>query len=87
MGLLDNMVYDVIPTVTSAIGNTTVNATVFDIECTAIPGAMQAAKMRGPEASSGATPYWYIIQMDNFTTVEVPTPCGSNPYFAASLNC
>lgn len=36
LGLLDNMVYDVIPTVPSAVGNTTVNASVYEVNCAAL---------------------------------------------------
>ena len=37
LGLLDNMVYDVIPQVAGATGNATVNASVYDVQCMSIP--------------------------------------------------
>ncbi|GJE84278.1 hypothetical protein PsYK624_003540 [Phanerochaete sordida] len=36
-GLQENIVYDVIPQVPSAVGNTTVNASVYTVECAAYP--------------------------------------------------
>lgn len=33
IGLQDNVIYDVLPVIPMAIGNTTVNATVFDAHC------------------------------------------------------
>ena len=32
-GLIDNLVYDVIPLVPSATGNVTVNASLYDVQC------------------------------------------------------
>lgn len=66
LGLLDNMVYDAIPMVTSAIGNTTINATIFNVDCAAVPSA--------PQTGSGVlTPFY--IQADQFTSVQVQIPC------------
>lgn len=36
LGLLDNMVYDVIPEVPSAVGQTVVNASIFNVQCESI---------------------------------------------------
>lgn len=59
-GLIDNVVYDVIPQVPNASGNTTANATVFDVQCYAMPEAQfwfsEVTKM----ASDGAW-QWQLI--------------------------
>ncbi|GJE91632.1 hypothetical protein PsYK624_077820 [Phanerochaete sordida] len=37
LGLQENMIYDIIPTIPSAYGSTAVNASVYDVDCTALP--------------------------------------------------
>lgn len=32
-GLIDNMVYDVIPLIPAAMGNATVNASIYEVDC------------------------------------------------------
>ena len=39
IGLADNVLYDVIPSVTSATGFTVVNASVYNVDCAAVPQA------------------------------------------------
>ncbi|GJE99694.1 hypothetical protein PsYK624_159650 [Phanerochaete sordida] len=40
IGLLDSMVYDVVPQVPGASGNATVNAAVYDVQCMALPNVV-----------------------------------------------
>ena len=84
LGLLDNFVYDIIPTVPSGVGTTTVNASVYDIECTTVPGFHQVDLATKVDESGATVPLWYIFQMDEHTTVEVDVPCGS-PFSFISL--
>lgn len=44
IGLAENMVYDIIPVVPAAVGNTTVNASVFEVQCAALPYANQTSQ-------------------------------------------
>lgn len=39
LGLVDSMVYDVIPGIPSAIGNVSVNASIYEVQCSALPSA------------------------------------------------
>lgn len=54
IGLADNMVYDIIPTVPAATGRTTVNASVFEVECAALPQGLQAM-LAGTDVTPGAS--------------------------------
>ena len=56
-GLSDNMVYDIIQPVPSAVGNTTVNASAYDVDCMLVPN---------PGALLNVT-----IQEENNTFVEL----------------
>ncbi|GJE84279.1 hypothetical protein PsYK624_003550 [Phanerochaete sordida] len=50
-GLQENMIYDVIPQVASAVGNATVNASVYTVEC---------AAYNPPESSINASTWAYV---------------------------
>lgn len=39
LGLMDNMVYDLVPPVQQAVGNVTVNASIYNVQCYALPDA------------------------------------------------
>lgn len=51
-GLVDNMVYDMIPTVPSASGITTVNASLYEVDCRAIPHASVRFGPLGPSENT-----------------------------------
>ncbi|GJE98968.1 hypothetical protein PsYK624_152060 [Phanerochaete sordida] len=67
VGLLDNlnMVYDVIPPVAGAIGNATVNASIYHVQCSALPC--------GPSLGD--------IDMDNAETFPVSDSSGAAVLF------
>lgn len=52
MGLLDGTIYDVIPIIPGAVGNTTVNATTYRADCGIMPGiSLDSSDFIDPEAS------------------------------------
>lgn len=78
IGLAENMVYDIIPIIPAAVGNTTVNASVFDVECAALPHATQWE-------DSGVDPYdplptWvslFSLDEQGLEVVFLPVACAS----------
>ena len=45
LGLLDNIIYDIVPNVPMAVDGVVVNATVFEVDCGVISTARQAGAM------------------------------------------
>ena len=73
-GLQDNMVYDVIPIVPLAIGNTTVNATIFEPQCGVVPSAFQSAFEVPPtEMDPGGALWDMTITNDLLVKLSVPS--------------
>lgn len=65
-GLLDNVVYDVIPLVPGAVGNVTVNASIWNVECSDVPEMWF-------QPISEAT-MSYPVRFKNWTSMDVNTP-------------
>lgn len=72
MGLQDNMVFDVIPPVSGAVGTTVVNASVYNVSCTALPNVNQTS-----------TPWddgMMFFEVDGRgTMVQAMAPCKGSP--------
>ncbi|GJE88181.1 hypothetical protein PsYK624_042640 [Phanerochaete sordida] len=70
VGVLENMVYDIVPEVPNSVGNTTVNASIYDVDCMALPASTTPfgtfVNITGALASS--------IQIDSNTTVTFALP-------------
>lgn len=79
VGLSENMVYDIIPTIPAAVGTTTVNASVFDVECTALPYASQATQETLESAG--------INVMLSIFNVDQSGPQATFPLACASKRC
>ena len=47
VGLVDNMVYDIIPQIPGAFGNVTVNASVYEVQCMALPNITNEGVLLG----------------------------------------
>ncbi|KIP03450.1 hypothetical protein PHLGIDRAFT_238213 [Phlebiopsis gigantea 11061_1 CR5-6] len=73
LGLLDNMVYDIIPSVASAVGTTAVNASIYSVECMAIPTAKQSEAFIG-FMQSGTNVTQYAFQLDEGNQAAVTLP-------------
>ena len=79
LGLQENMIYDIIPSIPSAIGKATVNASVYDVDCAALP------TVGPPDAfGSGAGGGLALTEMLLF---YVDSPGDKQNIFAASLPC
>ena len=81
LGLQDNMVYDVIPAVPSANGTTTVNASVYDVDCGALPNANPVLNYfnTGLQRPGQPNETWLIFNIDNSD--------GEGAEYVASLPC
>ena len=76
-GLLGNMVYDVIPSVPAAFGNTTVNASVYDLDCSGLAGVNFMETREDLPSNSTQSPT-YSIQYKNWTSSDGKMPCTYN---------
>lgn len=81
LGLLDNMVYDVIPSVPSAQGEVMVNASIYDVQCSALPGAQQSPPFTLKAGSGFNDPsivdiLTYVVDSAG-TQVTINPPCAS----------
>ena len=47
IGLAENMVYDVIPIIPNAVGSTAVNASIYNVTCSALPAGDLSALIGG----------------------------------------
>ena len=77
LGLVDNMVYDVIPAVPLASGTTEVNASIFDVQCESIsPFTLNVV-------TSGADPTWVVYRPQDSSlpifTSQLPSTLLSQP--------
>ncbi|KAJ7242139.1 hypothetical protein B0H12DRAFT_1236803 [Mycena haematopus] len=61
IGLLENMVYDVIPSVPAATGNATVNAVLYDVQCMALQDVLWATSSGLDEESDLDNLDTYVI--------------------------
>lgn len=78
MGLADNMVYDVIPAIPSAVGLTAVNASVYEVDCAALPNAAQ--QFNNTVLGSGNTrELLFAIAPDDDSLFNLPLPCTFSP--------
>lgn len=79
IGLIENMVYDIIPSVPSAIGNTTVNASTYEVDCAAVPQARQISESlsNGSPADPNAIMIFSLDSDGTTANVSVPVPCES----------
>lgn len=68
------MIYDVIPVVPSAYGNTSVNATIFFADCGISSGAVQTEFRRGGDSDN----LWIFNISSGIEDVELPLP-SENP--------
>ncbi|GJE91559.1 hypothetical protein PsYK624_077090 [Phanerochaete sordida] len=76
LGLQGNMVYDVIPPVPSASGSTTVNGSVYDVDCAALPFADTTIEAwQTMERSGQPNMTWLAFNLDNSSS--------NTTYFAA----
>ena len=76
LGLLDNMVYDIIPSVESTVGNTTVNASIFSIDCMAIPEAKLLESFNGTteqQTTTDVLQYTFQLDDENQATIVAPS--------------
>lgn len=73
VGLLDNMVYDIIPQVPGAIGNVTVNASVYEVQCVAIPATWRT--LFEFDTSININPGYVVYP--NATYASLTLPCMS----------
>ncbi|GJE99693.1 hypothetical protein PsYK624_159640 [Phanerochaete sordida] len=76
VGLLDNMVYDVIPPVAGAIGNATVNASIYHVQCSALPDLTDSTEIGFFELMDGsnatimlALPYYPAVSSGSISNI------------------
>lgn len=71
VGLYENMIYDMLLPVPAAISNATVNATVFTVDCSALPDAKQVAF----SGDSGDEVYTFRFLEKTNSTAQFSIPC------------
>ena len=68
------MVYDIIPSVPSAVGNVTVNASIYDVDCLAVPPA-NLTHISGHNFSTDPSGYQYELDLAEVGTYLLQVPC------------
>ncbi|GJE98952.1 hypothetical protein PsYK624_151900 [Phanerochaete sordida] len=71
IGLLDNMVYDIVPQVPGAFGHATVNASIYDVQCMALPNI---AKSNISTAGSTPTTFFEMDIGGTCATISLHLP-------------
>ena len=74
VGLVDNMIYDIIPSVSGAVGNATVNATIFEVQCQALPNVTLAAPGALQQQGNPETYAFGYNISDALSTVTIGPP-------------
>ncbi|EKM52147.1 uncharacterized protein PHACADRAFT_151151 [Phanerochaete carnosa HHB-10118-sp] len=86
LGLQDNMVYDIIPSVPSANGTATVNASVYNVDCAALPHADSTIQAFDGLARPGQPNMtWLIFNIDNSNGQTHNYYLASLPYSASAI--
>ncbi|GJE88180.1 hypothetical protein PsYK624_042630 [Phanerochaete sordida] len=70
IGLLENMVYDIIPEVPNAVGNTTVGASLYDVDCMTLPAFTTPYGTLSNKSGALTS----LIQIDSNATVTFALP-------------
>ena len=74
VGLVENMVYDIIPVVPQATGNTTVNASLYNVECAAVPNARYVSGAQVDPGEPTSVLFFTIDGSDNYEAI-FDLPC------------
>ena len=78
-GLLDNMIYDVLPRTPNALGSTTVNASTYEVECEmyrdAVPYNFSITKTLGQYGR-----YEFLDPYGRFRDLEIVNPGECHDY-------
>ena len=76
LGLDNNMVYDIIPEVSSVVGTTVVNASVYTVDCMALHKARQVDMISIPTPSrpDQTTPQ-YVFELEESIQAAMTLPC------------
>ena len=74
IGLTDNMIYDIIPVVQGAVGNATVNATIFEVQCQALPNVTAAGNGSLQQQNNAGSFIYPFNISDGLTTAHVGPP-------------
>ncbi|GJE98956.1 hypothetical protein PsYK624_151940 [Phanerochaete sordida] len=69
VGLLDNIVYDILPQTPGALGNASVNASIYEVQCMALPNIVN-----GNIESSGSTPTSFFRMDETDATISLQLP-------------
>lgn len=74
-GLTENMLYDIVPPVPSVTENTTVNASLYEADCAAVPQSVRFPGLDSNDSpESPATLFSFDIG-DVLTDIALPLPC------------
>jgi hypothetical protein len=77
VGLVDNMIYDIIPIVQGAVGNAIVNATIFEVRCQALPNVTATGVGSLTQQYNSQSFAFPFNISDDLTTIAVGPPSTS----------